>query len=101
MGHCCCDGTDQSQAGFLLVLTTLNQMEARLVATFNQNMADIAAALTELTKDVQRALDVITSGELNAEQQAAVDAIKTSVANMDAAVEAVTPEPVTPPEPTA
>jgi hypothetical protein len=98
MGHRSCDCGHQDGAT-VVILTALNQMEERLMATIDEFEANLGTTLTELTKDVQRALDIITAGTLSDAQAAAAQAIQTGISNLDAAVEAVAPEPVTPPTP--
>jgi hypothetical protein len=97
MGHCSCDCGHQD-AAVVVILTALNQMEERLMTTIDELEASLGAKLAELTKDVQRALDIITAGTLSPAQEAAAAAIQTGIDNLDAAVEAVAPEAA--PEPT-
>jgi hypothetical protein len=96
VGHCSCGGCGHDDAT-VVILTALNQMEERIMTTIDEFEASMGTKLTELTKDVQRALDIITAGTLSEAQAAAAAAIQTGIDSLDAAVEAVAPEPVTPP----
>lgn len=101
MGHCTCGCScqDPQDAATVVILTALNQMEERIMITIDEFEASMGTKLTELTKDVQRALDIITAGTLSDAQAAAAAAIQTGIDNLDAAVEAVAPEPPATPEP--
>ena len=56
-------------------------------------LAAIGTSVDELVKDVQRLIALFeAAGELTAEQQAAVDAIRAKTDAIDAAVETAAPE---------
>jgi hypothetical protein len=98
MGHCSCIH-DHHDDGVVVILTALNQMEARLMATIDEFEANLGTSLSTLTADVQRALDVITAGTLNDQQAQAAQAIQDGITKLDDAVKAVVPEPAPTPAP--
>jgi ABC-type transporter Mla subunit MlaD len=101
MGHCSCScgGHDHHDMATVVILTALTQMEERLMATIDEFQASMSAKLTELAKDVRRALEIITAGTLSDAQAAAAQTLEQAADDLDAAVEAVAPEPPAPPAP--
>ena len=81
-----------------LILGKIIQMEGGM-ATLRESLTSLGDLLTGLETDVQRVLDAVGNPDvtLNAEAQAAVDALAARMGTLDSAMDTAVPE--TPPTP--
>lgn len=88
------DGTKTFLAALVRpIIEGIPRLEIHMSAV-DDALAAIGTTVAELVKDVQRLIDLFTAaGALTPEQQAAVDALQTKLAAIDAAVETAAPEP--------
>lgn len=89
--HC---GDQPTQGGDVLaaLIILINGMEQRIMANMTElkaKLAELVAANIELAKDLQRLIAEGNTAEAIARVQSVID----SLAEMDAAIEAVSPEP--------